>query len=406
MKFLVMLGDGMGDRPVESLGGRTPLQAAKKPCMDALARGGDCGLVNMLRDGMPLGSDVANLTVLGYDPAKYYTGRSPIEALGIGLSVSEADMVFRCNLVNTRVENGAEIMTDHSSGRITDAEGAALFDDLQTRFGGGQFSFHFGASYRGVMIWRGGRAKCGPDLRLAPPHDILEQRIADRLPAGTGAEELWVLMQKAAAELPAHPVNAARAARGLRTANRIWLWGEGTKPELSSFEAAYGLKGAMVTAVPLLAGIAAGTGMRRMPVEGATGDIHTNFEGKAAAAIAAFREGADLVFVHVEAPDECGHDGNSEEKALSIEYIDRRVLAPVKAYLDGAGTPYGILLLPDHATPVCERTHTLDPIPFVCWYSDRAGAHPAASYCEADAARTGLTVPEGVGLMRRFLSVT
>ena len=405
MKYLVMLGDGMGDRPVAALGNRTPLQAAETPCMDRLAREGDCGLVRMLQPGLPLGSDVANLAVLGYAPEKYYTGRSPIEALGIGVDIGEEDMVFRTNLVHTRGEGAEEIMVDHSSGKITDGEGAELFAFLQKEFGGGEFDFYFGASYRGVMIWRGGRRLVGKDLRLAPPHDILERRVADYLPAGEGSERLWALAERAAKLLPSQPVNAARAARGERIANRIWFWGEGTKPGLSSFFEAYGVRGAMVTAVPLLAGIANGTGMRLMHVEGATGDINTNYEGKAAAAIRAFSEGAELVFIHVEAPDECGHDGNAEEKALSISYIDARILAPVTEWLERSGEDYGVLLLPDHATPICERTHTLDPIPFVRWFRGRTPGHPAASYCEADAARTGLSVPRGTELIASFLSV-
>lgn len=404
MRYLVMLGDGMGDRPVAELGDRTPLQAAEKPVMDRLAREGDCGLVQMLKAGLPLGSDVANLAVLGYAPEKYYTGRSPIEALGIGVDVGAEDMVFRCNLVNTRGTGADEVMVDHSSGKITDEEGGELFRFLQERFGGGEFDFYFGASYRGVMIWRGGRDKCA-DLRLAPPHDILEQKIADHLPAGRGSDVLWELCREAAKLLPDQPVNRARREAGKREADRIWFWGEGTRPALSGFFDAYGVQGAMVTAVPLLAGIANGTGMRLMPVEGATGDIHTNFEGKAQAAIRAFSEGSQLVFVHVEAPDECGHDGNAREKQLSIEYIDRRILRPVTDWLSASGEPYGVLLLPDHATPICERTHTLDPIPFVRWYSTGAGQHPAERYDEASAAATGLRVEDGCGLMSRFLAV-
>lgn len=405
MKYLVMLGDGMGDRPLPELDMKTPLAAADIPCMDSLARGGSCGLVHMLKEGLPLGSDVANLSVLGYAPERYYTGRSPIEALGLGLPVGEDDMVFRTNLINTRMDGDCEIMVDHSSDKITDAEGRALCEYLQKKLGGGEFDFYFGASYRNIMIWRGGREKCGADLLLTPPHDILERPIAGYLPRGTGAEALWALCEKAVSLLRDHPVNAARREKGLRDANRIWFWGEGTKPALSSFAEAYGIRGAMVTAVPLLAGIARGTGMELCEVEGATGDINTNFEGKAEAAIAAFRRGADMVFVHVEAPDECGHDGNAAEKKLSIEYIDRRILTPVKAYLDGTGEPYGILLLPDHATPICERTHTLDAIPFVTFYSHLPGAHPAAGYSEAEAAKTGLSVAEGTTLMAKFLSV-
>ncbi len=405
MKYLVMLGDGMGDRPLPEFDMKTPLGAANIPCMDNLARKGDCGLVHMLREGLPLGSDVANLSVLGYEPARYYTGRSPIEALGLGLPVGEDDMVFRTNLINTRGTGAEEVMVDHSSDKITDAEGRELCTFLQEKLGGGEFDFYFGASYRNIMIWHGGRKVCGADLSLTPPHDILERKIAGYLPAGGGADILWALCEKAAAILADHPVNVARRERGLKDANRIWFWGEGTKPGLSSFEAAYGISGAMVTAVPLLAGIARGTGMKLYEVEGATGDIHTNFEGKAEAAVTAFREGADLVFVHVEAPDECGHDGNAEEKKLSIEYIDRRILTPVTEYLAGTGEPYGVLLLPDHATPICERTHTLDAIPFVRYCSHKAGTHPAAGYSEAAAAATGLVEEKGTELMAKFLSV-
>lgn len=406
MKYVVMLGDGMGDRPVAELKHKTPLGAADKPCMDALAREGDCGLTGMLRENLPLGSDVANLAVLGYDPAKYYTGRSPIEALGVGIEVGKNDMVFRCNLVNVRGSGETAVMVDHSSDKITDEEGKVLCAFLQERLGGGAFNFYFGASYRNIMIWRGGRLKCGADLNLTPPHDILERNVKDYLPKGEGGAELFDLMQKAEGLLANHPININRRARGLRDANRIWFWGEGTRPMLDSYYLKYGKTAAMVTAVPLLLGIAKGTGMRVMPVEHVTGDINTNFEGKGQAALKALEEGADLVFIHVEAPDECGHDGNAEEKKLSIEYIDRRTLAPVVNALKSKGEPFKVLLLPDHATPICERTHTLDPIPFVIWSSERRGRYNADAFDEQSAAATGLYIPDGCSLMKRFLDDT
>ena len=404
MKYIVILGDGMGDRPIEAIGSKTPLEAAQTPHMDKLAREGECGLLKTLIAGYPMGSDVANLTVLGYEPRRFYTGRSPLEALDLSLDVGEKDLVFRANLVNVTDTDTLEdaTMVDHSSDKITDAEAAALIEALQPILPRGM-ELYAAASYRNILLWRDYLQHYDYKLDLMPPHDMLEQNVGENLPKGNGVDILIDLTRKSREILENHPVNQARKARGLRAANCLWMWGDGTRPMLASFEERYGVKAAMITAVPLLGGIAFGTGMDKIKVENVTGDIRTNFEGKANAAIDALKAGYDFAFVHMEAPDECGHDGNTEEKMTAIEYVDRRALGVILDRLDEIDDEVRILLLPDHATPIEARTHTADLIPYAIWSNKTALFPHAKAYSEKAAAENGLLIPEGTQLMAHFL---
>ena len=400
MKYFVMLGDGMADRPIPELSGKTPLGAAHKPMMDYIAENGELGLANTLFEGMPTGSDIANLCVFGYDPKKYYTGRSPIEALGLEIPLSDDDTVFRLNLVSISTDGAFEekTMLDHSSDKITNEEAYELLDALSERFGTDKRKMYRGVSYRHIMIWSG----IDYNYTMMPPHDILGKTIGEYLPGGPYGEEVLSMMKESYDLLMAHPVNIARMEKGLKPANCLWLWGEGTKPQLSSFPAEHNVSGAVITAVPLITGLALGIGLTPYTVEGATGDYYTNYTGKADACIKAYKDGNDFVFCHVEAPDECGHDGDTELKVKSIERIDEDILTPVKNYLDGCGEDYRILLLPDHPTPIEERTHVIAPVPYVMY---GAGINEASAlpYTEEDAAKTGKLVPFAYNIMKRFI---
>lgn len=400
MRYVVMLGDGMADRKVASLGNKTPLEAANKPMMDYLSENGELGLVRTLYEGMPTGSDIANLSVLGYDPKKYYTGRSPIEALGLNIPLCDDDTVFRLNLVSISTDEPFEekIMLDHSSDKITNEEAYELLDALTAEFGSDVISLYRGVSYRHILIWKG----IDYGYTMMPPHDILEQKITAYLPGGKYGKQVLEMMRRSYDILMAHPVNISRIERGLRPANCMWLWGEGTKPQIDSFSDKYGIDGAVVTAVPLIAGLANGMGLKYIPVEGATGDYYTNYEGKANAAINALDNGTEFVFIHVEGPDECGHDGDAELKVKAIEKIDAEILTPVKSKLDDLGEPYRILLMPDHATPIEIRTHSLDLIPYVIYEKDGA-IKSGLSYNEDNAAKTGVSVSFGHDLMKKFI---
>lgn len=399
MKYVVMLGDGMADYPIESLGNKTPLEAAKKPTMDYLSQNGELGLVRTLYEGMPTGSDIANLSVLGYDPKKYYTGRSPIEALGLGINLCDEDTVFRLNLVSISVDEpfGEKVMLDHSSDKITNEEAYELLDALKAEFASDAIHFHRGVSYRHVLIWKG----IDYGYTMMPPHDILEQKITNYLPGGKYGDVVLSMMKRSYDILMSHPVNIARMEKGLKPANCMWLWGEGTRPQIDLFKEKYGLSGSVVTAVPLIAGLANGMGLNYIEVEGATGDYHTNYKGKADAAITAL-DADDFVFIHVEAPDECGHDGDTELKVKSIERIDAEILTPVVEKLKAMNEPYRILLMPDHATPIVKRTHTIDKIPYVIYSSDE-NKKSDLPYSEKNAATTGISVEFGHDLMKKFI---
>ena len=398
MKYIVILGDGMADEPIDALGGKTPLACAETPVMDELASKGEMGMVQNVPAGMAPGSDVANLSVLGYDPAVCYSGRSPLEALSVGVAMEPTDIVLRCNIVTlTEEEPYAEkTILDHSSGEISTADADILMDAIRENFNSDEFQYYTGTSYRHITIWKNGTMP-----QLEPPHDHLTQVIGPYLPQET---KLRAMMEKSFDILNTHPLNLERAAKGKNKANSLWFWGAGTKPSLQNFTEKTGLKGAMVSAVDLLKGIAVGAGMMVYQVPGATGSIDTNFEGKAQAAIDALtKDGCDFVYVHVEAPDEMGHQGLLKEKIQSIEYLDRRLIAPVKKAMEDAGEDFRMLVLPDHPTPIRLRTHTGDPVPYVLYDSTRQ-RKSIQKYTEAEAEATGNYEPNGYRLIERLLS--
>ena len=397
MKYVVILGDGMADEPMEALGGRTPLAVAKTPHMDELAGKGEMGMVQNVPAGMAPGSDVANLAVLGYNPRENYSGRSPLEALSVGVDMEPDDVIFRCNVVTLTEEEPYREKTilDHSSGEITSAEADRLMDTIREQFNSDEFQFYSGTSYRHIMVWKKGRL-----VSLEPPHDHLGHVIGPFLPT---EPVLADMMEKSFPLLNDHPVNQARAAAGRNKANSLWFWGPGTRPSLTDFTEKTGLKGAMVSAVDLLKGIAIGAGMEVMEVEGATGSIDTNYEGKARAAVRALlEEDCDYVYVHLEASDEMGHQGLVEEKIRSIEYLDSRIIAPIREALEAAGEDYRMLILPDHPTPIRLRTHTGNPVPYVL-YDSTQQRRGIARYTEEEAALTGNFEPEGWKLMDRLI---
>lgn len=398
MKYIVILGDGMADEPIDALGGETPLACAETPVMDELASKGEMGMVQNVPAGMAPGSDVANLSVMGYNPAVCYSGRSPLEALSVGVAMEPTDIVLRCNIVTlTEEEPYAEkTILDHSSGEISTADADILMDAIRENFNSDEFQYYTGTSYRHITIWKNGAMP-----QLEPPHDHLTQVIGPYLPQ---EPKLRSMMEKSFDILNTHPLNLERAARGKNKANSLWFWGAGTKPSLQSFTEKNGLKGAMVSAVDLLKGIAVGAGMQVCQVPGATGSIDTNFEGKAQAAIDALtKDGCDFVYVHVEAPDEMGHQGLLKEKIQSIEYLDRRLIAPVKKAMEDAGEDFRMLVLPDHPTPIRLRTHTGDPVPYVLYDSTRQ-RKSIQKYTEAEAEATGNFEPNGYRLIERLLS--
>ena len=401
MKYVVVLGDGMADRPVPELENKTPLQAAHKPNIDSLARFSELGMVQTVPAGMKPGSDTANLAAMGYDPRFCYTGRSPLEAVSMGIKLKDTDVTYRCNLVTLAGGGvGEGVMADYSAGEITTAESRELVSFLSEKLSEDGFVLYPGISYRHCLVWNGGST----DVTLTPPHDILGKNTAAYLPKGEGAERLLKLMRDSAELLRDHPVNAARRAAGKNTADSLWIWGEGTKPAIPDFRALRGLKGAVISAVDLLKGIGISGGMESIDVEGATGTLTTNFSGKAEAAIDAFRRGADYVFIHMEAPDECGHQADIEGKVRSIELIDEKVVGRLLRELPEVCGEFSMLVMPDHPTPISIRTHCSDPVPFMIYRSGCDIGNGADRYDEDSAAKTGLFVPSGAELTERFLS--
>ena len=396
MKYIVILGDGMADEPLAELDGMTPLEYARTPHMDDLAGKGELGLVKTVPDGLKPGSDVANLAVLGYDPRCNYSGRSPLEALSVGVSMEESDIIYRCNIVTVTEEEPYEQkrILDHSSGEISTEEADQLMDAIREAFNSDEFQFYTGTSYRHIMVW-----KQGERLDLAQPHDHLTQVIGPWLPEN---QKLRAMMEKSFDLLNDHPVNRKRAAEGKNKANSLWFWGAGVKPSLMNFHEKTGLQGAMISAVDLLKGIAVGTGMKVIQVEGADGTLHTNYAGKARAAVRTLLEdGSDFVYIHVEAPDEMGHQGSIQNKIQAIESIDREVVGVIKEEMDASGEPYRILLMPDHPTPIRCRTHTSDPVPYVL-YDSRREARSLRAYNEKEARMTDRLEPEGYRLIERL----
>lgn len=398
MKYIVVLGDGMADQPLEELGGKTPLEYADTPGMDNLARWGEMGMVKNVPRGMAPGSDTANLSVLGYDPKIYYSGRSPLEALNIGVDMQEGDVAIRANLVTLTQEENYEDkrILDHSADEITTEEAKILLEAVKKELENEIFQFYTGTSYRHCLIW-----KEGMTVPLTPPHDIRGKEIGEYLPD----EPALLEMQKKSYEiLKDHPVNRARMEKGLNPGNSLWFWGAGTKPSLDPFEEKFHKKGAMISAVDLLKGIAVGTSMKNIYVEGANGGLDTNYEGKADAALKALLEdGCDFVYVHVEAPDEMGHQGSIEKKIKAIEYLDQRVVARIKEGMDASGEDYRMLVLPDHPTPICVKTHTCDPVPYVLYDSRNKEEKEGVCYSEAEAGKTGKLLEKGHELIRYLL---
>lgn len=401
MKYLVMLCDGMADYPVEALGGKTPLEAAVTPTMDKLAETAEVGLVKTVADGMKPGSDVANLSVLGYDPMVYYTGRSPLEAGSIGIDMKKTDVSLRCNLVTLSDEPAYEDKTilDYCADDISTAEAKILIDFIAEKLNNDEFSFYSGVSYRHCLIWNNGTLDIGT---MTPPHDITGKPIMEYVPKHENAAKLYELMKKSYELLKDHPVNKARIERGLRPANSIWLWGEGVRANLDDFKEKYGLSGSMISAVDLLKGIGKFSNMAVVNVEGATGYIDTNFEGKAQAAIDEFKRGQDFVYIHVEAPDECGHRNEMENKVRSISLIDELILGPVVDELRKMGD-FKVLVTPDHPTPLALKTHTNDAVPFLIYDSTNAKEGVKNGFCEKTAEETGVYIEKGFTMMRRFI---
>lgn len=398
MKYIIILGDGMADRPIEELGDKTPLEYAKTPFMDSLAKKGELGLVHTIPKGMKPGSDTANLSVLGYDPQKYYSGRSPLEALSIGVAMKDTDVALRCNLVTLSEEEDSyekRHMIDHSSDEISTEDAAILLNAVRDALENETFKFYVGTSYRHCLIWDKGEV-----VELSQPHDILGQCISEYVPSHV--ELLYDMMKKSYDILVNHPINVARKEKGLKPANSCWFWGAGTKPALSSFEAKTGKKGAMISAVDLLKGIAVGASMQVVEVEGANGGLHTNYEGKAKAAIDALtKAGNDFVYVHLEGPDEMGHQGSVERKVQAIEWLDERIVKPIAEGLSAEGEDYRMLILPDHPTPICIRTHSSEPVPYVLYDSTKEQEH-SWNYNEKEAKDSGNYVAEGHKIIEKL----
>ncbi len=401
MKYIVVLGDGMSDYAVDELGGKTPLEYAKKPRIDELCKKGSIGLVSNVPDSLKPGSDVANLSAMGYDPEIYYSGRSPLEAVSMGVDIKDTDVVFRCNVVTVSDEENYEDkrIIDHSADEITTEEARELIKAVNDAFSNDFLSFYPGVSYRHAMVWDNGSL----NVELTPPHDILERRLGDYMPKGDGAQLIADMQKKSYEILKNHPINIDRKKRGLNCANSIWIWGEGKKPRLKSFEKLYGKKGAVISAVDLIKGIAICADLKSIDVEGATGNIHTNFKGKADAALDALKNGSDFVYIHLEAPDECGHRHEIENKVKSIEIIDEKIVGYIVDNLNKIGEKFKILILPDHPTPLNLRTHTRDAVPYVLYDSTNEINNDFSTYTEENAKNSGNYFDKGYKLLKEFL---
>jgi 2,3-bisphosphoglycerate-independent phosphoglycerate mutase len=407
MKYIILLGDGMADRPHAELGGKTCLQAANTPNLDQIATLGQVGMVHTVPEGFPPGSDVANLTVMGYDPKKYYTGRSPLEAASIGVELGLDDIAFRCNLVTLRITGGKSrsggkarraVMEDFSAGHIGSEEARLLIEEIDAKLGTDRIRFYPGVSYRHLMVWKGGKEK----IECTPPHDIQDKDIQDYLPRGEGDDTINTLMEASVDLLIAHPVNKKRLEIGRRPVNSIWLWGQGRRPSMPTFKEKYGLEGAMISAVDLTKGIGIYAGFEVINVPGATGWIDTNYAGKAEHALWALKT-KDIVYVHVEAPDEAGHTGDLKNKMKAIEDFDEFIVGNI---LHGMKQfdEYRILVLPDHPTPLEIRTHSNEPVPFAIYDNAKERKGEPVAYDERIADRKdALVFKEGYALMDYFL---
>ncbi len=400
MKYLLLLADGMSDYKIDALEGKTPLQYAHTPNMDILAPESCIGIVRTVPPGYPPGSDVANLAVMGYDPRQYYTGRSPLEAVSMGVNLAEQDLALRCNLVTLSSEaNYADkTMLDYSAGEISSAESAQLIETIKAELSSEEFHFYPGISYRHLMVWKNGANK---SIELTPPHDISDRKITTFLPQGADGNKLMQLMTASQACLKNHPVNLARTEKGLAPANSIWFWGHGTKPALDSLTARYQLKGSVVSAVDLVKGLGICAGLQPVEVAGATGGIKTNFAGKARAALDELKNGQDFVYLHIESPDEAGHQGDMDAKIWAIEQIDSEVLGLLRNEMDDF-EELRLLLMPDHPTPLVIKTHTGDPVPFMLFDKNRPYKSDIHLFNE-ESAQTGIHIEEGYRLMDLFI---
>lgn len=401
MKYIVILGDGMADYAVKEFDGKTILDVANKPNIDYMSEHGELGTVKTVLDGMKPGSDVANLSVMGYDTTKCYSGRSPLEAASIGVDLKDTDVTFRTNLVTLSDDEGYEnkTMLDYSAGEISTEEAAELIKAVEDALHTDYAHFFAGVSYRHLLVWANGST----NVSLTPPHDISDRKITDYLPKGDNGDELLSLMKKSQEILINHPVNKKRTEMGKNPANSIWVWGEGSKPQLENFYDKYKLKASVISAVDLIKGIAKCADMKSIDVPGATGNWDTNFDGKAQAALdTLLNDGADLVYVHMEAPDECGHQGNAEKKKLSVELIDEKVVGFLRNKLGEAGVDYKMLILPDHPTPISLKTHVSDPVPYVI-FDSRKIEGSGFTYNEKNAEKTGIFIEKGHELMKHFI---
>lgn len=400
MKYIVILGDGMADEPLVELESKTPLMAAKTPQMDLLAAKSELGLAYTIPEGMKPGSDTANLAVLGYDPKVYYSGRSPLEALSIGVNMKDSDIALRCNVVTLSDDDKPyeeKIIIDHSASEISTEEAAVLIEAVRLEMENDIYKFFVGTSYRHLIIWEQGNV-----IDLTQPHDILGRVVGEYLPQQSALKEMMIRSYEI---LNNHPINVARAAKGLNKANSLWFWGAGTKPILTSFEEKNRKKGAMISAVDLLKGIAIGANMKVIEVPGANGTLHTNYEGKAKAAVKVLLEdNYDFVYVHVEAPDEMGHQGSIANKIQAIEYLDQRVIKVVMDEMKKAGMEYRMLVMPDHPTPIHCRTHTSDPVPYLL-YDSTAEQNNDWNYNEAEAQTSGNVINEGYTVINRLFQI-
>ncbi len=402
-KYVVVLCDGMSDYPIDALGGKTPMEYAEKPNMDYFAANGTVGLVSNVPEGFKPGSDVANLSVMGYDPKKYYSGRSPLEAVSMGIKLENTDVALRCNLVTLSDEENYEDkrMVDYCAGDISTEEAAELIKAVDKAFSNKKYGFHPGFSYRHCLVWHNGNANIG---NLTPPHDISGRVIGDYLNSFSQAPELLEMMKKSVEILKDHPVNIERVREGKRPATSIWLWGQGTAPALDPFEEKYGKKGAVVSAVDLIKGIGICAGMKVCEVKGATGYVDTDFDGKVRAAVNELKNGTDFAYLHFEAPDECGHRGETENKIKSIELIDEKVLSVLRSELDEFEN-YRLLILPDHPTPIATMTHEMDDVPFILYDRSRdKGIKEYSSVSEKSASKSGIKVERGCELMTLLLN--
>lgn len=397
MKYVVVLGDGMADKPIEELGNKTPLEYANTPEMDRLSKMSEVGMVHTIPEGMSPGSDTANLSVIGYDPKIYYTGRSPLEALSIGVDMKDTDIAIRCNIVTVSVDDKPyeeKTIIDHSSSEISTEDAAILLEAVRAGLENDIYKFYLGTSYRHLTIWDKGEV-----VPLTPPHDVLGQVIGQYLPKN---EALREMQKKSYDILVNHPINVARMEKGLNPANSIWFWGAGTKPILTSFEEKYSKKGVMISAVDLLKGIGVGAQMTNIIVEGADGTLHTNYEGKADAAVKALAEdGFDFAYVHVEAPDEMGHQGSFERKVQAIQFLDEKVIKRIVDGLEEKGVDFRMIVLPDHPTPVCVRTHTSEPVPYML-YDSTDKKDKTWNYNEKEAQEGGIFVAKGHEMMKHL----